>query len=225
MAASAAVPARAHRRRAGSRPPSGRRPGCCSATSRTSWRRAGADRPRRPAAHQRRTRPGRLLRAARDHRRHAGGELQPRHAHAHRSGGVTATVDLALDAARAGVMFARAREARDFRRVARRELRRREGGGRVHHPGRQAVRDRAVRARQPALPALQLHDGDAAGQNMAGKATFARAVDPRDAPEHRSTCLGQHRHRQEAFRDQHAAHPRSPRRRRSGDQERGASSA
>ena len=46
--------------------------------------RPGSDRARRPAAHRRRTRPGRFLRAPGDDRRNAGCELQPRHAAAHR---------------------------------------------------------------------------------------------------------------------------------------------
>ena len=47
-------------------------------------RRAGADRPRRPADRQRRARAGRLLRPAGDDRGHAGRQLQPRHAPAQR---------------------------------------------------------------------------------------------------------------------------------------------
>ena len=47
-------------------------------------RRAGADRPRRAVAHQRRTRAGRFLRADGDDRGNTRRQLQPRHAPAHR---------------------------------------------------------------------------------------------------------------------------------------------
>ena len=63
--------------------------------------------------------------------------------------------------------------------------------------------------------------GDAAGQNMTGKATLRRlrvdqeATIPGGAQLH---PVGQHRHRQEALAHQHAADPRQARRRRGDDQ-------
>ncbi len=155
--AAGAVPARTHRRHAGPRPQGIVRAGRAAGQHRELHRRgAGADRPGRPAAHQRRARAGRLLRAARHHRGHAGGELQPRHARAHRVRRRHRHGDQALDAARTRVhVHHRARGTR-LRRVAGGQLRRHQGRRGIHHPDRQAGGNRAVPARQPAAPALQL---------------------------------------------------------------------
>ena len=110
-------------------------------------RRAGADRPRRPAEGERRARPGRLLRAARHRRGHARGELQPRHAAAARGRRRDHHDPRRPHAARAVVPVPeRARGAR-VRRVAARALRRDQGGGRGHHQVRRAARHRAVLGR------------------------------------------------------------------------------
>ena len=60
--------------------------------------------------------------------------------------------------------------------------------------------------------------GDAAGQNMTGKATAGRLpLDRRAVPRHRPVLpRGQLRHRQEELADQHAAHARQARRGRGG---------
>ena len=75
------------------------------------------------------------------------------------SGGVTVTV-VKRSMQRAPVFeFADAREARDFGQWLTDQLRRHSRDCRGHYPGRQADRHRAVRGRQPAVHALQLHHG------------------------------------------------------------------
>ena len=140
-------------------------------------RRAGADRRRRAAADRRRARAGRLLRPAGDHRGHAGRQLQPRHAPPHRvRRRPKTTVVERLDAARA-------RCSSSTTRVA---------GARVRALGRGALRGRSATPprRRPASGKLiyigqyqvgplrylrfNYTTGDAAGQNMTGKATLRR---------------------------------------------------
>ena len=69
--------------------------------------------------------------------------------------------------------------------------------------------------------------GDAAGQNMTGKATLAACewIHATYPGARRVHAVGQHRHRQEALADQHAAHARQARGRRGRDPERRAASA
>ena len=135
---------------------------------------AGADRARRPAAGQRRARPGRVLRAARHRRGHAGGQLQPRHEAAARGGRRDTHGDGRRDAARARV------PVRQRARVAR-----------VRPAGSTRTSTRSRQAAETTTKSGKLRDiekysasrilytrfnyttGDAAGQNLTGKATAA----------------------------------------------------
>ena len=91
----------------------------------------------------------------------------------HEAGGVKTTVmDDAMQRAPAFV-FDSAREARAFGEWLERGLRRDQGRRRDHHAVGEAAGHRAVLREPDPLHPLQLHDGDAAGQNLTGKATAA----------------------------------------------------
>jgi len=106
------------------------------------------------------------------------------------SGGVTTTVvKRSMQRARC-FMFQTAREARDFGEWLVSNFRRCEGRGRVHHSGGQSCFEIE---QYPLANLLYLRfnytTGDAAGQNMTGKATFAACEWIRAThPAHRSTC-------------------------------------
>ena len=87
----------------------------------------GAARARRPAARQRRARPGRVLRSDGDRRGHARRLLQPRHEAAARGRRRHHHRDGRRDAARPGVRVRERPPVARVRRVAERELRRHQG--------------------------------------------------------------------------------------------------
>ena len=121
-------------------------------------RRAGADRARRAAAHQRRARPGRFLRADGDDRRNAGRQLQPRHAGADRMRRREDDDRRGGDAALAGLHLRRRARGPRLRRLGARAFRRDQGRGGGDDPHRAAPEHRAVRGRTAAAPPVQLHD-------------------------------------------------------------------
>ncbi|CAA9515105.1 MAG: Hydroxymethylglutaryl-CoA reductase, partial [uncultured Solirubrobacteraceae bacterium] len=173
-------------------------------------RRAGADRPRGAAAGQRRARPGRVLRPARDRRGDARRLLQPRHAPAPRGGRRDGDDHGRPHAARAGVpVRERPRLARVLG-VARRPLRRDPRGRRGDDADGQAAGHRALQRRAHALHALQLHDGRRGGpephrQGDAGGVPVDRRQPPGDRALLPRVEL---RDGQEVLAGQHAAHAR-----------------
>src|SRR5208337_1325299 len=135
---------------------------------------AGADRARRAAAHQRRARARRILHSDGDHRGDAGRQLQSRHAPHHRVRRRQGDGGRAVDAALAGFpVRGRPRGAR-IRRVGRRAFRGDQGAA-----AETTTRSgKLVSIQQFAVgPTRHLRfnftTGDAAGQNMSGKATAA----------------------------------------------------
>ena len=178
---------------------------------------------RRPAARRRRARPRRVLRPAGDRRGHARRLLQPRHEAAPRGRRREDDRHRRPHAARAGVRVrGRPRGAR-LRRVARRALRRDQ----ARSPSRPRTSGRLQDIEQYSASRIlytrfNYTTGDAAGQNMTGKATQARLpLDHRAVPRRSSSFFleSQLRHRQEDLADQHAAHARQARRGR-GDRSR-----
>ena len=92
---------------------------------------------------------------------------------------------------------------------------------RVHHQRRQADRDPPVRVGPLRYLRFNYTTGDAAGQNMGGKATFAACEwIQQPYPGAPSTSSPARRHRQEALADQHDRHPRQAGRRRGDDPQR-----
>ena len=131
--------------------------------------------PRRTAADRGRARARRLLRAAGDHRGHAGGELQPRHAAAHRMRR-RARPPWSTQAMQRSPVFIMddALAARDARPLGRRTPRPRS----ARRPRRPRAIGKLVDIEQYAVgPMRHLRfnytTGDAAGQNLTGKATLA----------------------------------------------------
>ena len=122
-------------------------------------RRPGPDRPGRPAAHRRRARPGRLLRPAGDDRGHAGRQLQPRHAPAHRerrrAHDRRRRVHAALARSSSSTTPSRPASSATGSTSTSTTI---QARARVDDQRRQAHLHRPVLDRPAALPALQLHD-------------------------------------------------------------------
>ena len=169
----------------------------------------GADRRRRTAAGQRRAREGRVLRAAGHRRGHAGGQLQPRDEAAPRGRRREDDGDGRRDAARPGFVFgAPARRARSANGWTRPSTRSRPPPRR---PRARASSDiEQYSASRMLFTRFNYTTGDAAGQNLTGKATAAAcAWITSNYDGDRALLPGvELRDRQEELAGQHAAHAR-----------------
>jgi Hydroxymethylglutaryl-coenzyme A reductase len=116
-------------------------------------------------------------------------------------------------AARAGVRVRERPRGARVRRLARRALRRDQGGGRDDDAHGPAARHRALLGRAPALHALQLHDRRRRGAEPHRQGDAGRVpVDPRQQRGGRALpARGRVRDRQEDVARQHAPHARQAR--------------
>ena len=186
-------------------------------------RRAGPDRPRRPAAGQRRARAGRVLRAARDRRGHARGELQPRHAPAPRGGRRDDDDPRRPHAARARVPVPERPRGARVRRLARPSTSTRSSAAAETTTRSGKLQDiEQYSASRMLYTRFDYTTGDAAGQNLTGKATPAACEwIASQLPGHRAVLPRvELRDRQEELPGQHAAHARQARGRRGDAPER-----
>ena len=180
-------------------------------------RRAGSDRSGGPAADPRGARQRALLCAARDDRRHAGGELQPRHAADHRVRRRADHRGRAVHAAFAGFRLRRCAEAARVRKLGRGALRRDQGGRGSDEPGWPPGQYLSVRRRADAPSALQLHHRRCGRSEHDRQGDAGRVrVDHGALPGRRALpAVRQHGYRQETLTAQYAGHARQARSRRS----------
>ena len=176
-----------------------------------------------PAARQRRARAGRVLRPARDRRGHAGRQLQPRHAPAARGRRRDDDDHGRPHAARArrSCSPAPARRARSRRGSTSTSTRSR----RRPSPRRAPASCRRSRSTPPSrilYTRFNYTTGDAAGQNLTGKATQAacRWIDASNDTHRALLPRVELRDRQEELAGQHAPHARQAGHRRGDDPQR-----